>query len=612
MHSPRPSIQRARVSANYSLTNGKSPIRYRGVNRAGIASSLVMALATAVTSVATEPEQVVITAGRSNGIGLATVLIPAGDFLMGSPRGERVLPGTTDDITLTQAHGGASVDETQHQVAITRPFEIGVLEVTAGQWAEIMGSRGRESNNDRFPAAYVAWTDAIRFCNRLSEREGLQLAYRITADTIAWDRNANGFRLPTESEWEYAARAGTTGPFWFGGEQDAPYPLDKNLQAAGTWTSNPWGLYDVHGNVWEWVWDVFGPYPLGNAVDPAGGAEGIMRVMRGGGACGYVSGFCRSAWRLPQLLGGPQDVDLGTAGGVGFRVARNPAPGHFAAADRWVSARVSVTKGRENDAVDAIARSALENLAEIRMVSVRAERFVMGRPLMRSTDPPNPMFQEHLVTLTGDFLISATEINQAQWGLVMKRNPSQFQGDALPVETVTWFDAVQFCNLLSKRDGLAPCYEIDGSVVTWNPDASGYRLPTEAEWEYAARAGTTTPYHQGATLSADQANFNGLYPDDHASPGINRGRTTPVASFEPNAWGLYDVHGNVFEWCWDWLGPYGPAASVDPRGPEQGVDRIRRGGSWFRGARLCRSYNRHWPHPGTSDKIVGFRVARNG
>jgi formylglycine-generating enzyme required for sulfatase activity len=132
-------------------------------------------------------------------------------------------------------------------------------------------------------------------------------------------------------------------------------------------------------------------------------------------------------------------------------------------------------------------------------------------------------------------------------------------------------------------------------------------MPTEAEWEYACRAGAKTPFHFGETISTDQANYNGnIYGD--GKKGKFRVKTTPVGSFPANAWGLHDMHGNVFQWCQDWNGDYPQKDAVDPQGPEKGQYRVLRGGSWFLSPRFCRSACRHWVVPGLRDDYCGLRV----
>src|SRR5262249_35855384 len=153
-------------------------------------------------------------------------------------------------------------------------------------------------------------------------------------------------------------------------------------------------------------------------------------------------------------------------------------------------------------------------------------------------------------------------------------------------------DAVAFCEWLSKQ----------GVRVR------KFRLPTEAEWEYACRAWTTTPFHFGETISTDQANYDGNYTYGKGKKGVFRQKTTPVGSFQANAWGLFDMHGNVFEWCQDWYGPYAKNDIKDAQGINNGAARVLRGGSWYNYPRYCRSACRNRDVPGCRCDDYGCRV----
>jgi len=183
------------------------------------------------------------------------------------------------------------------------------------------------------------------------------------------------------------------------------------------------------------------------------------------------------------------------------------------------------------------------------------------------------------------------------------RNPYFTQNDNHPVVLVSWNDAVEYCNWLSRQEGLTPAYTISGTgdnrSVTWNRNANGYRLPTEAEWEYACRAGTTTAYNTGANITTNQANYNNTL-----------GRTTPVGNYPANNWGLHDMHGNVWEWCWDWFGGYAAGAQTDPVGASSGTGRVLRGGSWNSSAGNTRSSLRNNDGPSHRISLNGFRVVR--
>ena len=245
------------------------------------------------------------------------------------------------------------------------------------------------------------------------------------------------------------------------------------------------------------------------------------------------------------------------------------------------------------------------------LVRIPAGEFMMGSPedeLGRDRDEVL-----HRVRIDRPFLIRRTEVTQAEWTEVMGETPSHFAdcGGRCPVEQISWLDAVELCNALSRRAGQEECYVVSGDSVTWpnGLDCPGYRLPTEAEWEYAARAGTSTSLHEG-DLGAERCN---------ADPGLDRAgwycgnsddTSHPVAQKEPNAWGLYDVHGNVFELAWDWYGAY-VGDATDPTGPPLGEYRVTRGGSWFSAAQHCRSPSRAKDELERPVHHVGVRPVRS-
>lgn len=217
--------------------------------------------------------------------------------------------------------------------------------------------------------------------------------------------------------------------------------------------------------------------------------------------------------------------------------------------------------------------------------------FLMGSP----EDEPERGLDEtqHDVTLTRGYWLADTACTQGLWQAVMGSKPSRFIGDpALPVETVSWDDVQKF---LERLNAAVPGLEA--------------RLPTEAQWEYACRAGTSTPFSFGAQVTPDQVNYNGRDPYADGREGVNRERTVPVKSLPPNAWGMYEMHGNVWEWCADWYGAYDPAAAVDPVGPPDGGFRVLRGGSWFGLGRRARSAFRLRLVPAERFDDFGFRLA---
>jgi len=232
------------------------------------------------------------------------------------------------------------------------------------------------------------------------------------------------------------------------------------------------------------------------------------------------------------------------------------------------------------------------------MVRINGGTFIMGSP-ENEWGRSNNEGPQRQVTVSS-FYIGRFPVTQAEFQEIMGRNPSTFRGPNLPVEQVSWFDAIEFSNRRSIRAGLTPVYTINGNNVTWNREANGYRLPTEAEWEFACRAGTQTPFNTGS--SSIDAGWHS---------GNSGGRTHPVGQKQPNAWGLYDMHGNVLEWCWDWYGAFSTEAQTNPQGPSWGVGRVYRGGSWRFAAHQTRSAFRFRNNPNLRINFVGFRLARN-
>jgi len=252
--------------------------------------------------------------------------------------------------------------------------------------------------------------------------------------------------------------------------------------------------------------------------------------------------------------------------------------------------------------------AAAQSPAESDFVLIKGGTFIMGSPSSEVEREKDETL--HRVTVR-DFTMGKYEVTQREYREMMGANPSQFKGDNLPVENVSWFEAVQYCNKRSIREGLTPAYTIHGKNVSWNRKATGFRLPTEAEWEYACRAGTTTPFHTGANIATNQANYYGSYPYNNGARGEYRQQTVPVRSFGPNPWGLYNVHGNVWEWCWDWYGSYGSGDQTDPAGASPGAYRVYRGGGWNDFGRHLRSAYRATSPPVNRAGNLGFRLVRN-
>ncbi|MDM8542185.1 formylglycine-generating enzyme family protein [Desulfococcaceae bacterium HSG9] len=222
---------------------------------------------------------------------------------------------------------------------------------------------------------------------------------------------------------------------------------------------------------------------------------------------------------------------------------------------------------------------------------IKPGRFMMGSP----EDEPQRYDDElqHEVILTQGFWMGETACTQELWEAVMGVNPSKFKGAKRPVENVSWNDCMAFIKKLNDR---LPGLDL--------------HLPTEVEWEYACRAGTQTPFSFGDNITTDQVNYDGDYPYDGAPKGKNRGKTVEVGTLPCNSWGLYEMHGNVYEWCSDWYGEYPSESVVDPMGPESGEDRVLRGGGWFYFGRNVRSALRYLDEPDFRGDGTGLRFAR--
>jgi formylglycine-generating enzyme required for sulfatase activity len=280
--------------------------------------------------------------------------------------------------------------------------------------------------------------------------------------------------------------------------------------------------------------------------------------------------------------------------------------------------------GAAQEIIDALTAPEPEPEPIPNMVWIPPGTFSMGSP---PDEPARFVWEgpQTEVTISRGFWMGKYEVTQGEYLEVVGNNPSYFRNGTTPdyttgtagpvtnelqhpVERVSWIDATNYCALLTERE------RFGGRL----PEGYEYRLPTEAQWEYACRAGTTTAFHYGGALRSGMANFNGHfeYPpcggDEYCynPSGIHLGRTVEVGSYAPNAWGLYDMHGNVWEWCMDWYAGSLPGGSVtDPTGPTTGSSRVFRGGSYYYDANHCRSALRFWSAPGYRGGYLGFRVA---
>ena len=345
---------------------------------------------------------------------------------------------------------------------------------------------------------------------------------------------------------------------------------------------------------------------------------------------------------FPRARAGDKDaiVALATAHAKGLGVSTD-----VGAARKLLSVLPQAERDRAASAVETFAAPDRRNPGQIQRVQsdslvietmwIPAGVFTMGSPASEA-QRDNDEGPQHQVRISKGFWMMTTEVQQGQWQAVMgstkNPNPSSFKsGPTYPVERVSWYDAVEFANMLTEavakknpQMNLKPYYtiavskrgendQLEEAEVRINAEARGYRLPTEAEWEYACRAGTTGPFHFGQTISTNQANYDGNLVYGAGDKGEYRQRTTPTAFFGAagrNAFGLYDMRGNVEEWCWDWYDAewYKGGDRTDPIGPQTGSYRVLRGGSWNIIPRSLRSAFRIRFRPAARNDGVGFRL----
>ena len=494
--------------------------------------------------------------------------LPAiGRFTMGSPDTEQ----------------DRSADEgPQHSVTISRPFYMGKYEITQAQWIALLGTLdGYSYVGDDVSVANVLWNECQPLIDALNSL------------------GAGVFRFATEAEWEYACRAGTTTRYYWG---DDPNYADVDLYA---WTNfvmgtapvglklpNTWGLFDMAGNASEWCGDWYGLYTADWRIDPQGPPTGNTRVLRGGSASDYPFQY-RSASRAHYY------PDMLLLAEPGLRVVREdhtsptPIPTNY---PTMTVTPVPTLAGGVTD-LGINPETGLEEIrvnlydlppgaATLDMALIPAGEFLMGSPPSeighQSTEEP-----QHVVTISRPFYLGKYELTEAQWISILGSLPANYGsgGYNLPIRRARWSECQA---LMDELHGL-------GFGV--------FRFPTEAEWEYACRAGTTTRFYWG-----DDPNEEDFA--SYAWADWNNYTETDVGTLLPSMWGLYDMSGNVFEWCADWYGPYSPDPQVDPQGPPSGDKRIARGGYFRAFADACRSASRLSDTPHEPFWPVGLRLVR--
>jgi formylglycine-generating enzyme required for sulfatase activity len=547
-----------------------------------------------------------------------------------------------------------------HQVTLTNGFYLGKYEVTQAQYETVMTGNsvglnakpGTWQNNPNHPVNGVSWKDIQVFLSRLNHME--EIAGRLPA---GWK-----YVLPTEAQWEYACRAGTTTYYSWGDDFNssrANYNWDgahntgsdfKQTRDVGQYEANPWGFFDMHGNVFEWVYDWYAGYRSGSQTNPEGPASGLTRIHRGGS---WFSGGINMRSAKRRWYGsGPQFSDYTIGFRVGFQAVQpdtaNPELELFGGAaitreagQAWAEPGVEAHDARDGNITDQIVvtgtvdmnttgtylltysvQDAAGNPATAtRTVTVTGNRtvdlnatvamdmiwvpsgtFTMGSPTTEGGRGTNET--EHNVSLTRGFYLGKYEVTQAQYEAVMTGNtnslsptPSNWPNNPdRPVEKISWDDAQVFLTRLNQQQA--------GNL----PAGWSYVLPTESQWEYACRAGTTTAYSWGNDINSSHANWNW---DALWDTGNDFKQTREVGQYAANPWGFFDMHGNVWEWTADaYQATYPPGNPVvDPTNlGASGSNRVLRGGSWNTDGSNLRSAKRHFNSPGSRIYGIGFRV----
>jgi formylglycine-generating enzyme required for sulfatase activity len=338
--------------------------------------------------------------------------------------------------------------------------------------------------------------------------------------------------------------------------------------------------------------------PYGHSVFTGNLLEALREGLADLTGDGYITFAELVSYLVPKASNAYQTPAPGIlpGHGLGEFVFRSPKGAKKVIAEKPVPAETVPRGEKEASTIvpPAISKEEFINSVGMEFVLIPAGKFVMGSP----PDEPGRDDDErqHEVSISKPFYLQTTEVSQGQWVRIMGDIPSHFKGcgDYCPAEKVSWNDAQKFISKLNQMES-----------------TNKYRLPTEAEWEYACRAETKTPFFTGECISTDQANYNGYIPGNNCPQGKGRKRTVNVGSFQPNAWGLYDMHGNVWEWCQDWYGDYPTGPITDPIGPAEGRHRVLRGGSWRAHAWDQRSATRLASGPDYRGDYDGFRVARD-
>ena len=599
----------------------------------------------------------------TNSIGMKFRVIPPGEFLMGSSEQEikKLLEEAKEQNLPEWIVERIPAEGPQHRVTLTKPFGLSIYEVTRGQFRKFVADVGYKTEaekdgeggfgykdgkwvqapeflwntklgfdteqTDDHPVVNVSWNDAVAFCEWLSRKEGVT------------------YRLPTEAEWEFACRAGNPGRFSFGNDEtklgDYAWYAEqggRNTMPVGRKQANAFRLFDLYGNVWEWCGDGFGRYNASEAIDPLGARNSSGRVLRGG-SFGHRTSLVRSALRTYSQ---PAYRNYG----YGFRIVRTfekskPEPATYNwPKDQPAPAIAPFTPAEARQHQEEWAKDLGVEVETTNSIGMKFRVIPPGEFLMGSSEQeikklleeakeqnlPESIVEriptegpQHRVTLTKPFGFSIDEVTRGQFrkfvddtgykteaekdgrgGYGYKDGNNWVQApeflwntklgfeteqtDDHPVVNVSWNDAVAFCEWLSRKEGVT------------------YRLPTEAEWEFACRAGNPGRFSFG-----DDESKLREYAWYGRAGGLN---TKPVGTKASNPLGLFDLYGNVWEWCSDGFGRYNATEAIDPLGARDSSGRVLRGGAFYNLPGLVRSAYRINNLPVNRNLNLGFRPAR--
>ena len=474
------------------------------------------------------------------------VYVEGGSFMMGA--------------TSEQGRDPEDMETPAHQVTLSS-FYIGRYEVTQEEWQAVMGINPSHFKGAKRPVEWVSWADCQAFIRKLNKMTGRR------------------FCLPTEAEWEYAARGGNRSRGYKYAGNDDPNSVAwydnyscRSTHEVGGKQPNELGLYDMSGNVWEWCQDWFGIYSTSAQTNPIGPSFGLRRVKRGGGPWDIAWG-CRVSSR-------DFDPPSWRCASTGLRLALKATNAKLKRNQPKQNSEETFLSGK--DTLSSVQKNQIiQNLLN-NMAYVEGGSFMMGATSEQGSDAFNDEKPVHQVTLSS-FYIGRFEVTQEEWEAVMGDNPSFCKGARLPVENVSWEDCQNFIRELNNMTGRR------------------FRLPTEAEWEYAARGGNRS---RGCKYSGSYEIGQVAWYYNNCSDG-----THEVGTRVPNELGLYDMSGNVFEWCQDRFGEYSSLAQMNPSGPSSGANRVRRGGCWSGNAENCRVSCRSYYHQRGRFCYSGLRLA---